>query len=284
MSRTEQAKLVSKALQKIAANNPQLNYNEWRIIVALERAVARLEQHKQLRQHLVFKGGFVLLKTTATTRFTRDIDALAVSIGKEDVPALIQSALATDLDDGLWYGVAEVKDLQEQGQYGAYRFAFPFQIGATPAKHKVKKLSRIHLDVGFSDKLPLRPKKENMSSILPNSKPVSWSVYPPQYIMAEKLETFIKRGSANSRAKDIFDINLLFELCQDPAQINEAIQKTFQNRRTEIPKSFYGFAKEVNHIILKPAWTAVQLIEGDISFEDSWKQFLKNMKYIERSD
>ena len=117
MSREEKAKQVSQALKRIAAEDLRLTHNEWRIIFALERAIARLEQHKQLQEHLVFKGGFVLLKTTDTTRFTKDVDALAVSIRRENVPALVQSALIEDLDDGLWYGKAEVKDLEEQGLY-----------------------------------------------------------------------------------------------------------------------------------------------------------------------
>lgn len=281
MSRKEQAKLVSKALKEIASTDSRLNHNEWRIIVALERAIARLEQHEQLRDHLVFKGGFVLLKTTDSIRFTKDVDALAVSIRKNDVPKMVQSALAADLDDGLWYGTAEVKDLEEQGLYGAYRFIFPFQIGDPPSENKIRKLSRIHIDIGYSDKLPMKPKKESMLSILPDAGPISWAVYPPQYILAEKLETFVKRASANSRAKDIFDLNLLLDLCQDKDEIKRAIQKTFDNRKTERPESFHKFAKEVNHIILKPAWTAVQLMGGDVSFEDSWAQFLENMKKLD---
>ena len=99
--------------------------------------------------------------------------------------------------------------------------------------------------------------------------------------MAEKLETFVKRASANSRAKDIFDLNLLLALYQNPTEIKKAIRKTFENRKTKMPESFYEIAKEMNHIILKPAWTAVQLMEGDTSFEDSWAQFLENMKKLD---
>lgn len=281
MSREEQGKFVSKVLKRIASTDPRLNHNEWRIIVALERAVARLEQQEQLRDHLVFKGGFVLLKTTDTTRFTKDVDALAVSIRRDNVPELVQSALAADLNDGLWYGTTEVRNLEEQGLYGAYRFVVPFQIGDPPTEYKIKKLSRIHIDIGFSDKLPLKPKKERMLSILPNANPVSWAIYPPEYILAEKLEIFVTRASANSRAKDIFDLNLLFGLCQNKDETKKAIQKTFDNRKTGIPKSFQNFAKEMNHIILKPAWTAVQLMEGNVSFEDSWGIFLENMKKLD---
>jgi predicted nucleotidyltransferase component of viral defense system len=120
-----------------------------------------------------------------------------------------------------------------------------------------------------------------MVSILPDAKPISWAVYPPEYILAEKLETFITRASANSRAKDIFDINLLFDLCQKPKAMMEAIQKTFKNRKTMLPDSFFKFAKEINHTILKPAWTAVQLMEGSVSFDESWAQFVKNMKKLD---
>lgn len=281
MSREEQAKVVSKALKKIAAADSRLNHNEWRIIVAIERVIARLEQHEQLREHLVFKGGFVLLKTTNTIRFTKDADALAISIQRDDVPDMVQSALATDLNDGLWYGTAEVKNLEGQDLYGAYRFIFPFQIGDVPPANKVRKLSRIHIDIGFSDRLPMKPKKESMRSVLLDASPVSWAVYPPQYILAEKLETFVKRASANSRAKDIFDLNLLFDLCQDNDDIQKALQMTFDNRKTEMPESFHKFAKTVNHIIIKPAWAAMQLMEGDVSFEDSWAQFLENMKNLD---
>lgn len=37
-------------------------------------------------------------------RFTRDADALAVSIPKEKLEKLIPKALLADLNDGMWYG------------------------------------------------------------------------------------------------------------------------------------------------------------------------------------
>ena len=281
MSRSEKAKEVVKTLKNIAASNPRLNYNEWRVVVALERAVARLENHKKLQEHLVFKGGFVLLKTTSTSRFTRDVDVLAVAITRESVPAFVMEALEKDLEDGLWYGDVEVKELDEQGLYGAYRFVIPFQIGDPPTDHKLKKLSRIHIDVGFSDQLPVKPEKQKMISILAQAKPVSWSIYPIEYILAEKLETFTVRSSANSRAKDVFDLNLLFTLCQSQKDLKKAIVTTFKNRKTELPASFFKMAEEINLTILKSAWTTVQLMEGNISFEEVWEHLLKNLQKLD---
>ena len=81
---SEQSKKLINALKKLAQTDSRLNVNELRIIVALERAVARLQYDKILAQHLVFKGGFVLLKQYQSSRFTRDADALAVDISKEE--------------------------------------------------------------------------------------------------------------------------------------------------------------------------------------------------------
>lgn len=59
-------------------------------------------------------------------------------------------ALALELNDGLSFGDVAVEDLIDQGQYGGYRINIPFQIGPLPKEvRKRKKLSRIHVDVGF---------------------------------------------------------------------------------------------------------------------------------------
>lgn len=45
----------------------------------LERLVARLTSDEELRQHLVFKGGFVGLKVYESSRYTVDVDALVLN-------------------------------------------------------------------------------------------------------------------------------------------------------------------------------------------------------------
>ena len=97
------------------------------MIVALERAVARLEKHPKLSSHIIFKGGFVLFKTVDTTRFTRDVDALAIGISRQKVPEMVEAALNLDLNDGLWYGDLIVEDLVDQGPYGGFRFNCAFK-------------------------------------------------------------------------------------------------------------------------------------------------------------
>ena len=217
----------------------------------------------------------MLLKTVDTLRFTHDVDALALGISRARVPEMVERALKLDLDDGLWYGDFEVKDLVDQGPYGGYRFTSAFQIGDPPKeKEKVKKLSRIHIDVGFGDAIETIPRKQRMISILPMGKSVSWSVYPLEYIFAEKLEALFVRGSANSRAKDVYDMPLIFPKCSSPRAVFKAIERTFTHRKTPIPTSFLKAARGFDLSIIRSAWLSVELADATYSFESTWKDFL----------
>ena len=100
----EKAKKVASQLRKLARENTSLTINDLRVVFALERIVARVESNPILAKHLIFKGGFVMLKSIGSSRFTRDIDALAKDVSIEDLKKFIETALLTDLDDSLWYG------------------------------------------------------------------------------------------------------------------------------------------------------------------------------------
>jgi len=272
MTRALKATAVKAALKKLEKEFPHQSVNELRIIVALERVVARLERHPRLSENLVFKGGFVLLKTINTSRFTRDIDALALNVSRESVVSMVQHALKVDLHDGFWFGDVKVEDLKNQGPYGGYRFSCAYQIGDPPKEEaKIKKLSRLHLDIGFGDALEELPPKSTMPPMIPTDKPVSWSIYPLEYIFAEKLEALCSRGATSSRAKDIYDMPLIFPKC-DSATLAYAIDSTFKIRETPIPTSFQKTVQAMNTANLSSSWDAVDLSESSATFDDCWRE------------
>jgi hypothetical protein len=257
-------------LKKLSKGINSRSLNELRLIVALERAVARLERHPGLSKSLVFKGGFVLLKTVDTSRFTRDVDALAVGISRPPIVNMMNDALHFDLDDGLWFGDVRAEDLKDQGPYGGYRFDCAFQLGDPPKeKSKIKKLSRLHIDVGFGDAVNFVPNKVPMPSVLDNAPPVSWSVYPLEFIFAEKLEALFSRGSSSSRAKDVYDLPLIFLKC-DKKKLLMAIRSTFEIRNTPIPSSFNIEASSFDLSVLQAAWGSVDVQGGKATFNASW--------------
>jgi predicted nucleotidyltransferase component of viral defense system len=283
MSREKKAAQIKKQLANLTKSSKTLLVNELRIILSLERIVARLEKSPELRNKLIFKGGFVLLKVLKSERFTRDLDALCRGIEKEDAQALILDAIQSDLNDGFWFGEIKVQQLDEQGEYGALRFDCAYQIG-DPPKEKIKlaKLSRIHFDVGFGDKVLGKLAAVLLPSLLSDAEPLSWKVYPLEFIYSEKLETLVKRGSGNSRSKDIYDMTILFEKCTNTKKLLEAIQTTFKTRQTDVPGSFLGFSKSLNLRQLENSWGSVQLADADAAFEICWRLLQKQFAELDK--
>jgi predicted nucleotidyltransferase component of viral defense system len=274
------ANKIRTELTRLANASDTFSVNELRIVLALERIVTRLTADKTLGKHLVYKGGFVLMKVLESERFTRDLDALGVGIDKSDVVKLVPKTLEKDLGDGLWFGDIKVESLDAQGEYGALRFDAAFQIGQ-PDQKSIRKLSRIHFDVGFGDKIPTKLKPLDSPSLLPSEKPVSWKVYPPEYIFSEKLQTLVARGSANSRGKDVYDLVLLFGRCADHAELKEAINATFSTRETAIPSSFHEMAKALNLRQIEHSWRSVRLETTDLDFQTVWADLLKMLRDLD---
>ncbi len=258
-----------------------LDVNELRVILALERAVARLQYDNRLSQHLIFKGGFVLLKHYESQRLTRDADALAISISKDIFKEMASAALMHDLNDGLWYGDIHVYELGEQDKYGALRFDMAFQIGL-PKPHKIQKLSRIHIDIGFSDQLLTTCTEKIMKPLFSISEPISWRVYSMEQIISEKLQTLLQRGNENSRAKDIYDLIYLLPKCMDIKQLLLTIRHTFKNRQTPMPDSFFESVNKIDVLTtLEYAWPGIKTAGTKPSFDDAWKTLLTYLKELD---
>ena len=93
----------------------------------------------------------------------------------------------------------------------------------------------IQIDVGFADVVSPAPMKVKYPVILPLPEPELHS-YPPESVVAEKLQAMIYLGSINSRMKDFYDLWIManrFEFSGSVLQ--EAIRQTFENRKTDIP-------------------------------------------------
>lgn len=276
MSREQRARNIRTQLTRLANTKGSWSINELRIVLGLERIVARLIHHNELERHLVYKCGFVLMKTLGSDRFTRDLDALGVGIDKDAVVKLVPLALEADIQDGFWFGDIQIKSLDDQGEYGALKFDCAFQIG-DPQMDKLAKLSRIHFDVGFGDIIPTQLKNTSSDSLLKDESPISWNVYPPEFIFSEKLQTLVQRASSNSRAKDVYDLALLYEKCESKKSLNEAVTATFKSRQTEIPESFHDFANVLDLKQIAASWRSVR-IGQELDFETVWKRTLSMLK------
>jgi len=79
--------------------------------------------------------------------------------------------------------------------------------------------------------------------------------YPPETVIAEKLQAMVYLGEINSRMKDYYDIWLLNHQCDfDGATLQKAIIATFQKRATPIPKEMPAALSDEFAIGKQPLW------------------------------
>ena len=227
----------------------------------IERLVRRLVADKKLASLLVFKGGFVGLRVYNSSRYTVDLDALLRKSNLEATLALTSEAAEADLDDGVWFRFESQMDLEAQGEYGGIRQIFRAGFGVLPKK--IAKAQIINFDIGIGD--PVSPVASKIQTLLSDEE-LSWSVYPIETIIAEKLHALVARGNLNSRSKDVFDL-VAFLPKAKAAALRDSLAKCFKYRETKLPDRLSDVVKDLDTKTLERGWlSAVASIQDAPKF------------------
>lgn len=116
-----------------------------------------------------------------------------------------------------------------------------------------------------------------MSSIIDTFEPLSWRIYPPEFIISEKLEALISREGFSSRSEDIYDIALLAPRCSDAKKIKLAIEFTFKHRKTKLTWPLLTQIQTLSMGNLQDSWPSVNL-RTKKTFDEVWKDFEREIK------
>ena len=219
----------------------------------IERMVARLVGAPELRDHLVFKGGYVAPRVFRSPRFTIDLDAIVHRLPAPHVIKLARDVIeGSDLHDGVWFRFEAQTELALQSEYGGTRLVFRTGLGI-PLKD-LKRAQIINFDVGTGDPVVPAPIDTLLSQVLLEGT-ISWRVYTPESIVSEKIHVLCQRGSGSSRSKDIFDLGFLIECC-DGATLQQALRDTFAFRAEPLPLDLAETLRAVDRTTLRKGWAA----------------------------
>jgi predicted nucleotidyltransferase component of viral defense system len=205
--------------------------NELLQYYAIERFLYRLTQ-SNYADRFVLKGA-LLFRVWGLPGFrpTRDIDLLGHTSNKvENLVAIVKEVCGLKVpEDGLFFdpNIVTGARIKEDADYEGVRVRFIGLLGKV----------RLHLqiDVGFADVVFPDPVMRTYPVILSMPAPELLG-YPPETVVAEKLQAMIHLGSLNSRMKDFYDLWVLagrFEF--NGRQLQESIRRTFEHRVTDIP-------------------------------------------------
>lgn len=199
---------------------------------ALERLLYRLSQ-SPYADRFVLKGAQLFALWTGTVhRPTRDADLLGFGDGSTEALHAIFAELAQlpDMpDDGLVWDTdtLQVAPIRKETEYGGMRLSWRALLHGAQI--------RVQIDIGFGDAITPRAITMTWPSLLDLPAPTLLA-YPPETVIAEKLEAAVKLGRLNSRMKDFYDLHWLAQNWEfDSAVLTRAIRATFERRQTPLP-------------------------------------------------
>ena len=197
---------------------------------AMERFLYRLSQSRY-RDSFILKGALLFrVWVVADTRATRDMDFLAyVDNSLNHLVEIVQSTASLEVpDDGLVFDSDSVaaERIKEDADYEGVRIRFRAFLGQARVT--------LQVDVGFGDVVHPDVAEVEYPTLLDFPSPALRS-YPPETVIAEKVEAMLHLGELNSRMKDFFDVWRLSQLHGFDARIlTEAIRATLENRKTDV--------------------------------------------------
>lgn len=198
---------------------------------AIERLLYRLSLSAH-RDQFVLKGAMLFsLWAPVPYRNTGDLDLLAVGDPAPDrMAAVFRTVCAQPVDDdGLVFDAASVRaeSVRDDEDYSGVRLA----LTATLAGARLP----LQVDIGFGDAVTPGAVEIDYPSVLDLPK-ASLRAYPPETVVAEKLEALVALGMLNSRMKDFFDLWVIAKtFAFDGATLAKAVAATFARRGTALP-------------------------------------------------
>jgi hypothetical protein len=196
----------------------------------VERFLYRLSRSKQ-REQFVLKGATLfLIWQGKLPRPTRDVDFLGYGSAERDsVTGAIRDVCAVKADDAIVFDLAGItaEEIREEAEYDGLRVRVPASLDGAKAP--------LQIDIGFGDAVDPVPQEMAFPTMLEMESP-RIKAYPPEVVIAEKLQAMVHLGIANSRMKDFFDIWILSrEQTFVMSRMRQAVKATFARRKTALP-------------------------------------------------
>ena len=196
-----------------------------------ERFLHRLGE-SQARDQFVLKGAMLLrLWSDQPYRATRDLDLLRKGDGSFDaIRDDIRAICATQVKaDAVVFepGAIRLETIRAEDEYAGTRVILPARCGTARLA--------LQIDLGLGDAVWPVPRRCAYPTLL-DFPALEVLAYPPEAVVAEKLEAMIVLGDRNSRIKDFFDLrHLASRFAFDRATLAEAVRRTLARRGTPIP-------------------------------------------------
>ena len=225
-----------------------------------ERLLVRLSA-SLYREKFVLKGGMLVAAIVGLdNRATMDMDTTLKNLPL--TPEAIRSALndicAISFDDGVTFEVGIISPIREDDIYGGYRVMLNARFDTL--------LTPLSIDISTGDAITPHAVRYSFAEIFDDNRSYEVWAYNVETVLAEKVETILRRGVFNTRPRDFYDAYILSTTQEfDRAVFADALRATADHR---------GTAKQIADVPL-----ILCNIEESSELRTMWDKYRKQFAY-----
>lgn len=223
----------------------------------------------EYNEKFVVKGGMLIAAIVGLdTRSTMDLDTTLrnLPLTEEKISDAINTICKIDMKDDVVFTVKSIEPIRKDDIYGGYcvRLDAVYDTIVTP----------LSIDVSTGDVITPDAVKYEFSGIFDEDIRISLWGYNIETVIAEKVETILRRGVFTTRPRDYYDVYILGTTQEYDKEIyKEALKATAEHRGSiEQISDVEGILKQISESEdLKDMWRKYQKkfsYASDISYED----------------
>ena len=192
-----------------------------------ERLLVRLSA-SEYKEKFVLKGGMLVAAIVGLdNRATMDLDTTLknLPLTPEAIRSALENVCDIAFDDGVIFEIGTISPIRDDDIYGGYRVMLNAKFDTL--------LTPLSIDVSTGDAITPRAVQYNFSEIFDDEKSYELWAYNIETVMAEKVETILRRGVFNTRPRDFYDAYILTTTQKfDKAVFADALRATANHRGT----------------------------------------------------
>lgn len=229
----------------------------------LERLLERISV-SEYKYKFILKGGMLITAIVGIDmRNTLDMDATikGFDLEKDNLENILDNIFKIDLDDGVNFEFRGIKEIRQEDEYGGYRVSLDAKFD--------KLVVPMKLDITTGDVITPKEIKYKFDLMFEN-RSIKILAYNMETVIADKFETIISRNVDTTRARDFYDIYILWTTQQknfDKKLLKQAIIKKFGYRES---------SDKLNNID-----EIMEVIKDSDALKEHWKNYQSKFSYAE---
>ncbi len=238
-----------------------LNYYESLQRFMFERILERISV-SEYQDNFILKGGLLLAAMFGVeNRTTKDMDTTitGIDISKDKMASVLNKILSINLNDGVKFDIVSISDIREEDEYGGNKYHITGRVNSTKVN--------LEIDISTGDKVTPKELKFKYP-LLFEDRSILINSYNVETILAEKIETVLRRGKYNSRMKDYYDIYFFLTKLRNEIDIS-ILKDAFDNTFTK--RDSFEYLNDYREIIKS-------IIDSD-RLKTNWKSYSKKNSY-----